>query len=98
MLPREAQVIASPMYATRLRPAPWHPDITPRVLVAGVMHNREWRRAPMQTAQRRADQCARAKRRAREERDAMRALYRADRAAAAIINADMAEYRAAVGG
>lgn len=79
MLPREAQVIASPMYATRLRPAPWHPDITPRVLVAGVMLNREWRRATLQTAQRRADQRARAKRRAIERRDADRAARRAFR-------------------
>ena len=62
MLPPEAQVIASPMYATRLRPAPWHPDATITVIVEGRAWNRGARRAHMQTAQRRADQRARAER------------------------------------
>lgn len=84
MLPPEAQVIASPMYATRLRPAPWHPDATPRVLVAGNTWNRGVRRAHMQTAQRRAVQRQRAQRRAIEDRDAMRAAARADREAFAV--------------
>ena len=41
MLPPEAQVIASPMFTTRLRPAPWHPAVTPTVIVEGGVAREE---------------------------------------------------------
>lgn len=92
MLPPEAQVIASPMFTTRLRPAPWHPAVTPTVIVEGRAWNRDARRAPIQTAQRRHDQREAAKLRERKQRDELRAAFRAEVAA---MEADTAAQRAA---
>lgn len=82
MLPRTNRVVTSPMFTTRLRPAPWHPAVAPTVIVEGRAWNRGARRAPIQTA----------KLRGRKQRDELRAAFRAEVAA---MEADTAAQRAA---